>query len=132
LSGAVLPPGASQAEELAALPADERAERIARLGDEEIAGLEYQWLIWARTAQLPPVTAWRVWLILAGRGFGKTRAGAEWVRARAEADGRLRIALVGATMAEARSVMIEGESGLLAIAPPWLRPTWEPSLRRLR
>ncbi|WP_231639512.1 DNA-packaging protein [Sphingomonas profundi] len=105
---------------------------MGNLSDADVAGLEWHWPIWARAAQLPPDRPWRIWLILAGRGFGKTRAGAEWVRARAEADGRLRIALVGATMAEARAVMIEGESGLLAIAPPWLRPTWEPSLRRLR
>ena len=132
MSGAALPPGASFAEWLAARPIAERQAKIAGLSDEEVAGLEYHWPIWARTAQLPPERKWRIWLILAGRGFGKTRAGAEWVRARAEADGRLRIALVGATMAEARAVMIEGESGLLAIAPPWLRPNWEPSLRRLR
>ena len=56
---------------------------------------------------------------------------AEWVRAQAEADGSLRIALVAATMHEARSVMIEGESGLLAIAPDEKRPIWEPSLKRL-
>ena len=132
MSRRITPPGASTAERIAALPADERRETIAGLSDEIVAGLEYHWPIWARPAQLPPAGAWRVWLILAGRGFGKTRAGAEWVRARAEADGRLRIALIGATMAEARSVMIEGESGLLAIAPPTARPMWEPSLRRLR
>ncbi len=132
MSGVVLPPGASVIEQMAALPAEERLAKLAALSDEFVAGLEYHWPVWARAAQLAPAQPWRVWLILAGRGFGKTRAGAEWVRARAEADGRLRIALVGATMAEARSVMIEGESGLLAIAPDALRPIWEPSLRRLR
>jgi phage terminase large subunit-like protein len=73
-----------------------------------------------------------VWLVMAGRGFGKTRMGAEWVRARAETDGRVRIALVGATRDEVRRVMVEGESGLLEIAPPGRRPVWEPSLGRLR
>jgi phage terminase large subunit-like protein len=91
----------------------------------------YDWSQWAHAGQLPPAGDWRVWLILAGRGFGKTRAGAEWVRAQAEADGGLRIALVAATMAEARAVMVEGDSGLLTIAPPARRPKFEPSLRRL-
>jgi predicted phage terminase large subunit-like protein len=69
--------------------------------------------------------------MMAGRGFGKTRAGAEWVRRIAEGDGRARIALVGATLGEARSVMVEGPSGLLAVAPWWNRPAFSPALRRL-
>jgi phage terminase large subunit-like protein len=94
--------------------------------------IEEQWRFWARTSQLPPEgDDWRTWLLMAGRGFGKTRAGAEWVRGLAEQDGRLRIALVAATMAEGRSVMIEGQSGLLEIAPAGSRPEYEPSLRRL-
>jgi phage terminase large subunit-like protein len=68
---------------------------------------------------------------MAGRGFGKTRMAAEYIRAAAEADGSLRIALVAATLHEARTIMVEGESGLLAIAPDEDRPTWEPSLKRL-
>lgn len=79
---------------------------------------------------MPPSEPWRVWLILAGRGFGKTRCGAEWVRAQVAA-GRKRIALVGATAADVRDVMVEGESGLLAISPPWDSPIFEPSKRRL-
>ncbi len=91
----------------------------------------HDWTQWARAEQLPPGGDWRTWLILAGRGFGKTRAGAEWVRGQAEADGSLRIALVAATLAEARAVMVEGDSGLSTIAPPDARPKFEPSLRRL-
>jgi phage terminase large subunit-like protein len=72
-----------------------------------------------------------VWLIRAGRGFGKTRAGAEWVRAQVESGRCRRVALVGETAADARDVMVEGESGLLATAPPWNRPRYEPSKRRL-
>lgn len=75
------------------------------------------WPFWARPEQIAPAGEWRAWLILAGRGFGKTRTGAEWVRAAAEADGDLRIALVGANAIDARGVMVEGESGLLAICP---------------
>ena len=91
----------------------------------------WNWPMWARASQLPPPGDWRVWLIMAGRGFGKTRAGAEWVRAIAERDHAARIALVASSLHEARSVMVEGESGLMAISPPQLRPRYEPSLRRI-
>ena len=106
----------------------ERAKWLAKVKPEDRWQLEYQWEFWARDDQRPPQGDWRTWFVMAGRGFGKTRMAAEWVRAQAEADGSLRIALVAATMHEARSVMIEGESGLLAIAPDEKRPTWEPSL----
>lgn len=89
------------------------------------------WPMWARAAQLPPDGEWRVWLIMAGRGFGKTRAGAEWVRMVAEGNHATRIALVASSLHEARSVMVEGESGIMAVSPPHMRPRYEPSLRRL-
>ena len=81
---------------------------------------------------MPPPGDWRIWLIMAGRGFGKTRAGAEWVRMIAESHSEARIALVSSSLAEARAVMVEGESGLIACSPPERRPVFEPSLRRLR
>lgn len=94
--------------------------------------LRYQWRNWkARPDQLAPPGQWKVWLILAGRGFGKTRSGAEWVREQVESGAARRIALVAETAADARTVMIEGESGILAITPPHLRPLWEPSKRQL-
>jgi predicted phage terminase large subunit-like protein len=89
------------------------------------------WTLIARPKQLAPDGSWRVWLLLAGRGFGKTRSGAEWVRARIEAGVARRIALVAPTAADARDVMIEGESGLYTIARPSFRPDYEPSRRRL-
>ncbi len=88
------------------------------------------WRLWARRQQLAPPGDWRLWLVLAGRGFGKTRAGAEWVRAMAR-DPDARIALVAASLGEARAVMVEGESGILAVSPPDRCPRFEPSLRRL-
>ncbi|WP_370183976.1 DNA-packaging protein [Alteriqipengyuania sp.] len=97
----------------------------------ESLALAYHWPLWARVEQLAPPGDWHTWLICAGRGFGKTRAGAEWVRAVAQADREARIALVGASLAEVRAVMIEGESGVLSVCSPSLRPLWEPSLRRL-
>lgn len=78
--------------------------------------LDRRWEAWAHDGQLPPDGGWRIWLMLAGRGFGKTRAGAEWVSALARADGRMRIALVAATIGEAMRVMVLGESGLMAVA----------------
>ena len=92
----------------------------------------WHWEVWGRDEQLPPQGPWRVWLICAGRGFGKTRAGAEWVRDVARADPQARIALVGASLGEVRSVMVEGESGILNAAPGALAPDYEPSLRRLQ
>jgi len=101
------------------------------LNPAEAQALLYDWSFWARPAQLPPEGNWRVWLLLAGRGFGKTRTGAETMRARVTAGKSRRIALVAPTAADARDVMVEGESGILAISPPWDRPRYEPSRRRL-
>lgn len=88
---------------------------------------QYSWSFWARPDQLPPDGDWRFWLIMAGRGYGKTRVGAEWVRGECERDPGARIALVAATRSECREVMIEGESGILACCPPWCRPVYYPS-----
>ena len=90
------------------------------------ARINRSWRAHARPAQLPPEGDWRTWLIMAGRGFGKTRAGAEWVNQIAARGDSLRIALVGATAAEVRNVMVEGESGILA-ACRCQRPRWEPT-----
>ena len=121
----------SEAEGVASLNPADREKWLAKQNQDELWTREYDWTFWSRTDQRPPESDWRVWFVMAGRGFGKTRMAAEWVRAQAEADGTLRIALVAATLHEARTVMIEGESGLLAIAPDEMRPTWEPSLKRL-
>lgn len=77
-----------------------------------------RWSFWAHHGQATPEGDWRVWLIRAGRGFGKTRAGAEWVSALARADPKAVIALVGASRNEVRQVMIEGAAGLRAVARP--------------
>jgi phage terminase large subunit-like protein len=113
------------------LKPEQRQSLKVALTDEEAAALLFEWERWARPSQLPPKGDWLVWLLLAGRGFGKTRTGAEWVRAQAWADKTARIALIGPTAADVRDVMVEGESGILAISPPWFRPVYEPSKRRL-
>lgn len=85
----------------------------------------------ARPEQIEPEGEWRAWLILAGRGWGKTRTGAEWVRWRI-AHGAKRVALVGPTAADVRDVMVEGESGLLAVCEDdAVQPLYEPSRRRI-
>jgi phage terminase large subunit-like protein len=117
----------SIAEQVALLPPKERRRLLGRMSDEKLEAFITSWTIWGRQAQLPPEGVWRVWLLMAGRGFGKTKAGAEWVHHLAEEEGR-QIAIVGPTGEEARAVMIEGASGLLACAPPGRRPEWEPSL----
>ena len=85
----------------------------------------------ARPAQRPPEGDWRTWLLLGGRAAGKTRTAAELVRRWAESGEARRIGLVAATAADYRDTMIQGPSGLLTIAPPWNRPRYEPSKRRL-
>ena len=97
------------------------------------------WLFefWALPHQLPPEGAWRTWVIMGGRGAGKTRAGAEWVRAQVEGARPMdpgtakRVALVGETVDQVREVMIFGDSGILACSPPDRRPDWEAGRRRL-
>jgi phage terminase large subunit-like protein len=112
---------------------------IAGLSEAEVERFRYDFGIWARDDQLPPAHAqgggdWTIWLMLGGRGAGKTRAGAEWVRSLAEdpkAETPARIAIVGETLISARSVMVEGVSGLLAVHPPEARPNYEPSKRQV-
>lgn len=113
-----------------ALPMDFRRRVLRRHGEEQLL----DWLRGAgslRAAQSPPDGYWGIWVILAGRGFGKTHAGAEWVHARAAGTRPRRIALVAPTLDVARAVMVEGDSGLLARLPPGEQMTWQPSAKRL-
>ncbi len=116
---------------LLALEEPERLAELRKLSDAEKEEFRYHWRLWGRAKQRAPEAPWTTWMILAGRGFGKTRAGSEWVRSHAEANPDARIALVGATLGEARAVMVEGESGILAVCPADRLPSYEPSLRRL-
>lgn len=117
-------------------------ETLSRLSHEDLERLTYDWLVWARDDQLPRQSTdagkpWHTWLLMGGRGAGKTRAGAEWVRAQALGQPPLaherckRIALVGETLNDARSIMIDGVSGLLALHRETDRPVYEPSRKRL-
>lgn len=93
----------------------------ASIEDSELCDIAFNWPVWAMPHQLPPPGDWTTWLLLGGRGAGKTRAGAEWVRWLAE-QGIGPIALVGETMTEAEAVMVRGESGVLRVCPPGERP----------
>lgn len=117
-------------------------EILARLTPEDLDRLAHDWQFWARADQLPPECAqgdgpWKTWLVLGGRGAGKTRAGAEWVRGLAlglppfATDPTTNIALIGETMADLREVMVEGVSGIRAIHPHAERPEWQATRRRL-
>lgn len=111
---------------------------LAKGSDLEILALKYAWRWWARKEQLPPPDiipgtdiAWVLWLILAGRGFGKTRTGAEFVRDQVEKGKARSVALVGPTSRDVRKTMVEGESGILGVCPPDFRPKFESSNLRL-
>jgi phage terminase large subunit-like protein len=123
--------GKSLMETIALLSPDERA---AVLADVDLDELVWDWSAWARPEQLPPAgDDWNIWLVLAGRGFGKTRLASEWVReqARYTNDGQRRFALVARTAADVRDVIVEGESGIVNVSPPSEKPHYEPSKRRL-
>lgn len=118
-------------------------EKLALLSDEErsavLSGVDmeqliWDWNAWARPEQVPPSGKdWSIWMYLAGRGAGKTRAAAEWIREKAKvtSEGQLRFALVARTAADVRDVIVEGESGIINVSPPSERPLYEPSKRRL-
>lgn len=104
----------------------------AGLNDKQAALLRYEWGFWAREKQLAPPGDWTVWIIRAGRGFGKTRSATEWVRDRVESGVAKKIHLISDTASDVRDVIVEGpDHGLMAISPPWNKPVYEPSKRRL-
>jgi phage terminase large subunit-like protein len=114
-------------ERLASLPVEEAHAIIDSLTPAQQAALLYDWRDYlARPEQITPDGDWDIWLILAGRGWGKTRTGAEWVK-EAVAKGYKRIALIGETAADARDVMVEGVSGILSVYPEAERPLYEPA-----
>ena len=120
------------ARRLSTMSSNELAAWLAKCRPQDLLMLDAAFELWAAKGQIEPdETGWRVWLMMAGRGFGKTRAGAEWVH-RLALTGRKRIALVAASIDEARAIMVEGMSGLLNVARRQRVPVrWEPSLGRL-
>lgn len=127
----------SGADWIASADAATRAAFLDGLSEGELLALPYLFEFWALDHQLPPEGDWRNWVIMGGRGAGKTRAGAEWVRSMVEGarpgdPGRAkRVAIVGETIDQAREVMVFGESGILACSPPDRRPDWVAGRRML-
>jgi phage terminase large subunit-like protein len=117
---------------LARCAPEERARVWDMLCASDLRALEEEWSWRALPGQREPAGDWRNWLIMAGRGFGKTRAGAEWVLARARENSDARIALVGGSLDEAAAVMVEGESGILACARTGEKIVWRPTIGRLK
>jgi phage terminase large subunit-like protein len=135
----LLPPDTDFLDFLLRLPPEAWEEALSLFGFTEADGFDRDWPSWAHDGQQPPEEDWSTCVIMGGRGFGKTRAGAEWIVSllgghsgdRPRARKPLRIALVGATLAEARKVMVEGPSGLIEVAGPWIRE-WRPTHGLLR
>jgi phage terminase large subunit-like protein len=122
---------------LASATPDEVDEFLGGLSQNALLSLPWLFEFWALPHQLPPRGAWKTWVIMGGRGAGKTRAGSEWVRAQVEGAGpndpgaAKRVALLGETVDQVREVMVMGESGIIACSPPDRRPEWLASRRQL-
>jgi phage terminase large subunit-like protein len=122
--------GKSIMEMLALLSPEEQALALQGMDPDQLL---WDWSVWGRPEQQAPEGDWNVWLVLAGRGFGKTRLASEWVREQAKYTntGQRRFALVARTAGDVRDVIVEGESGIMNVTPPSERPLYEPSKRRL-
>ena len=129
----------SIADLIAALAQSDREAFLDSLTAEQLANLAFDWSFWGRPAQIMPGTPgaeqartdWQTWLLMAGRGFGKSRTGAEAVKYAVEVQGRQWVNLIGPTAADVRDVMVEGESGILSCYPADRAPLYEPSKRKL-
>lgn len=122
--------GKSRMEEIALLPVEEQQKILSLINSKE---LQWDWRSWGRPEQISPEGDWSIWVYLAGRGAGKTRAAAEWIREEAKYTntGQRRFALVARTAADVRDVIVEGQSGIMNVTPQSERPLYEPSKRRL-
>lgn len=122
---------------IASEPVEIQSRFLDDLSEGALCALPFLFEFWAHPHQLPPDGDWRTWVVMGGRGAGKTRAGAEWVRAQVEGagprdPGRCRsLALVGETYDQVRDVMIFGDSGIMACSPPDRKPDWISGRRRL-
>jgi phage terminase large subunit-like protein len=119
-------------DELVHLPEELQLRLIRRAPAPIVRAFREEWSWQVHGEQKEPEGNWRVWLVMAGRGFGKTRVGAEWISARARQNPRARIALAGATVDDVVKVMIEGDSGLKAVARTGETVRWQPSKGVLR
>jgi len=113
------------------LPEEQRKKILNELSEKEAQEILYDWECWARPKQLPPPGEWLTWLILTGRGWGKTRTGSEWIISHAK-KGAKHIALIGQTVADVRDTMIKiGPASILKVSRPDFMPEYTPSNRTL-
>jgi phage terminase large subunit-like protein len=117
-------------EQISLMSPEEQALALAGMDPDQLL---WDWSVWGRPEQQAPEGDWAIWAYIAGRGAGKTRTAAEWVREQAKytTEGQRRFALVARTAADVRDVIVEGESGIMNVTPPSERPLYEPSKRRL-
>lgn len=114
----------SPSEQLASCPIEEQEAFLKSISDDEAQALLFDWRNFhARPDQIAPDGEWDIWLLLAGRGFGKTRSGAEWIKEQVE-NGARRIALVAETQKDLEEVMVAGESGILSLYPENMQPKY--------
>lgn len=112
-------------------PNHQQEQFVREMTETDLLMLTYEWGFWARASQLPPKVDFFIWLILAGRGWGKTKTAVQWAIEEIMTGRKKRLAFVARTAADVRDVLIEGESGLLVSSPPYFRPVYEPSKRRI-
>lgn len=115
----------SMAEIFASLPVEFQNEILSSLSEEEHELLQYDADFWLRPKQMIDGDDWYITALTAGRGFGKTRTGSEWIRKKVRENPGCRIALAGRTVADVRNVIVQGDSGILAITPPDERPEYK-------
>jgi phage terminase large subunit-like protein len=126
------PPKQSWKSVLAKLPEEKQRSILAALSEEEVIALNQDWFLSARREQFPPPHMnWFIWIILAGRGFGKTWSGANWILNEHQFGGAKESAIVAATSSDLRRNCVEGPSGLIQIAPPWFRPDHKPTQNKI-
>lgn len=127
------------ADDLATLPPTEARAFLGGLTDDQAIALKYDWRFWARANQLPPAGDWLTWLVMCGRGFGKTRLGSEWIRSMVEGPSPLSappgapeyVTIIADTPADLRDYIIDGPSGIRACCPPDRRPEYVSTRRSL-
>jgi phage terminase large subunit-like protein len=122
---------------VASLPVKQREDLLNKLSDEQLLELKFDWKFWSRPSQRPPKWDWFIWFLCAGRGFGKTRTGAEFIRDQVremtEALGPIHVGFIAKTPADARKVMIDSPagSGIINVSAPHERPVYNPSTKLL-
>lgn len=133
----------SLASQFASYPPEERKKFLESLSPYDAERLLWDWKVWGRPDQVPPELGecttpgcecggdWRYFMFMAGRGAGKTRAAAEWVRQQIESETYERIIIAGATAADLRDIMVEGPSGIMSVCPPWMEARYLPTKRRI-